>query len=216
MPSLIKRGFISKLYKEKYAYRIDICFGEDLFKDFPDEIFKVLFDIYNTKNPPSRGTFCSWMSLITSYCDKTFGYDKWAVRSGVNKNKRTIILWFVDESDADSFENIFKDVIMAVRKPHSPAAQRFMLDNNKTKILVRKTLFWRKYRFRAALKFSRDNIEKIKDAMYTMTEDQLLCSSGWPDTVYLDNDDSATFFMTGFADTVDKLEKVILTGEISE
>jgi hypothetical protein len=214
MPSLIKRGFVSKLYKQTYAYRIDIGFGDNLFKQYPDDIYKILFD--DKVGSASEGSYNAWVSFISRYCDKTCS-GKWAQRSGFNiKNNRTIIFWFEREDDAADFEAKFTSVIISTKRPYSKLAHSFMVKNHNSKILVRKTLFWQKYRFKAVLKYARDNIEQIKDSMYMMSDDQMLYSSGWPDTVYLDNDDSATFFMTGFGERVSTLEKAILIGEIGE
>jgi hypothetical protein len=131
--------------------------------------------------------------------------------------------YFDDESEANRFVAKHSSYVVSVTMPSSPEVLQAISDD--TRIEVRDTLFWNKYRWAAVCKsLDEEQIEELRDWLNSYKEQcgevnddkiQFAYSSSSP-RIYFTDEDDLFMFKFSFFNRISRLEKVLLKKEIAD
>jgi hypothetical protein len=131
--------------------------------------------------------------------------------------------YFQSESETDQFVNEHRTHIVSVAMPSSREVLQAISDD--TRIEVRDTLYWNKYRWAAVCKsLDEEQIDELRDWLNSYKEQcgetnddkiQFAYSSSSP-RVYFSDEDDLFMFKFSFFNRISRLEKVLLKKEIAD
>lgn len=207
-------GQIQKLFFKKFPYRIVIHLDSYSPKTESGKAYVKKWDDSNVWEAACLG--------ILERCTPKFRWEwKYRIRSADD----TVTFYFENEDDALALIRSERDHIYSVDGP-AKTGQLVAMQNTsaKTQVIVRKTLFWSKYRWAVVLKpVTRARQAEITEWMVdTMDYDpqapneRMWANWGRTTRVYFASEQDALMFFMGVSPDVDYFEKALLEQEISD